>query len=138
LPGGRAAPEDADLAATAARETREEVGIDVGRHGALLGALDDLAPRSERLPGIVVSPYVFAVAPGVEATPNHEVQAALWVSVDELADPASAVEYLHELGDGTTLPFPAFGARGNVVWGMTHRILSGFLELYADAVGRGE
>lgn len=134
LPGGRAAPEDAGLAATAARETREEVGIDVEAGGRLLGALDDLVPRSERLPGIVVSPYVFAVPPDARATPNHEVQAALWVAVGELLDPAAAVEYLHEMGDGTTLPFPALGARGNVVWGMTHRILTGFLELYAGAL----
>ncbi|MBD0320648.1 MAG: NUDIX domain-containing protein, partial [Gemmatimonadetes bacterium] len=37
LPGGRADPRDRDAAATAARETLEEVGIDVVRGGRFLG-----------------------------------------------------------------------------------------------------
>ena len=41
------------------------------------------------------------------------------------------VRNLHELGEGGTLSFPAFDAGGHVVWGMTHRILTDFLELYA-------
>jgi 8-oxo-dGTP pyrophosphatase MutT (NUDIX family) len=137
LPGGRAQPGDADLAATAAREASEEVGIDPAREGRLLGALDDLAPRSARLPSVVVSPFVFAVGPGAEAAPNHEVQTALWISVRELLEPDAVTEYLHELADGATLTFPAFDARGYVVWGMTHRILTGFLELYAQAAAEG-
>ena len=43
LPGGRAEPRDADLLATAVRETREEVAVDLG--GAeRLGILDDIYP----------------------------------------------------------------------------------------------
>ncbi len=134
LPGGRAAPGDADAAATAARETLEEVGIDVRAGGALLGALDAVLPRSERAPRITVAPFVFAVEAGAEAVPNHEVQAALWVPLAELLEPGAATEYLYELHDGTTMTFPAVGARGHVVWGLTHRILTGFLELYAAVV----
>lgn len=133
LPGGRAQAGDADLAATAARETREEVSIDVAAHGRLLGELDELAPRSVRIPTIVVSPFVFHVEPGVRASPNHEVQTAAWVPVDELLRPDAVTHYLHELGDGNTLTFPALDARGWVVWGMTHRILMEFLELYAQS-----
>jgi hypothetical protein len=55
------------------------------------------------------------------------------VRVDELLHPDAATEYLHDLADGNTLSFPAFDARGQVVWGMTHRILAGFLELYAQS-----
>jgi 8-oxo-dGTP pyrophosphatase MutT (NUDIX family) len=133
LPGGRHQAEDADLAATAARETREEVGIDVQADGRLLGELDELAPRSARIPSIVVSPFVYAVRPGVQAAPNHEVQAALWLPVSELLHPDAGTEYQHALADGSTLAFPAYDARGSVVWGMTHRILAGFLELYAQS-----
>ena len=58
LPGGRAAPSDPDPVATAARESAEEVGIDPARAGRLLGALDEVAPRSTRGPaGLVVSPF---------------------------------------------------------------------------------
>ena len=131
LPGGRASAADQDAAATAARETLEEVGIDVRRDGRLLGPLDVLTPMSGRAPQITVSPFVFAVAAGSEAVPNHEVALALWVPLEELAEPGAATEYLHQLDDGTTFRFPAFGARGHVVWGLTHRILTAFLELYA-------
>jgi len=134
LPGGRWQRGDGNLATTAARETREEVGIDLWRHGRRLGELDELAPRSARIPSIVVSPFVYHVAAGVEPHPNHEVQEALWVRVDELLHPDAAIEYLHDLADGNTLAFPAYDARGQVVWGMTHRILAGFLELYAQSV----
>jgi 8-oxo-dGTP pyrophosphatase MutT (NUDIX family) len=133
LPGGRCQRGDANLAATAARETREEVGIDLWRHGRRLGELDELAPRSARIPSIVVSPFVYHVTGGAEPRPNHEVQEALWVRVDELLHPDAAIEYLHHLADGNTLAFPAYDARGQVVWGMTHRILAGFLELYAQS-----
>lgn len=134
LPGGRHQADDASLAATAARETREEVGIDVARQGRLLGELDELAPRSARIPSIVVSPFVYRVDDAVEAAPDpREVQAALWVPVDELIRPDAATEHLLDLADGGTMAFPAYDARGSVVWGMTHRILAGFLELYAQA-----
>jgi 8-oxo-dGTP pyrophosphatase MutT (NUDIX family) len=138
LPGGRWQPGDADAAATAARETLEEVGIDVVAHGRRLGELDELAPRSARIPSMVVSPFVYQVTGRAEPRPNHEVQAALWVAVDELLHPDAATEYLHDLADGGTLAFPAYDARGHTVWGMTHRILAGFLELYAQsAAGLG-
>src|SRR5512140_2740439 len=42
LPGGRQHPSDPDLAATVARETHEEVGIDLITHGQMLGQLDEL------------------------------------------------------------------------------------------------
>ncbi|HEX5726307.1 MAG TPA: CoA pyrophosphatase [Longimicrobiaceae bacterium] len=134
LPGGRADPRDADAAATAVRETREEVGIDLDAHGRLLGVLDEVAPRSGA-PRIAVTPFVFAVEPGVEPVPNHEVQAAVWIPVGELSDPGTTVEYLHELAGGATLRFPAYGTRGYVIWGLTHRILTRFLELHAQAAG---
>ena len=135
LPGGRAAPDDADAAATAAREAREEVGIDVAAHGRLLGVLDEVAPRSSG-GRIAVTPVVFEVAPHLEAVPDpREVETALWISVAELADPGAAAEHLYELAGGTTLRFPAFGTRGYVIWGLTHRILTRFLELYAPGDG---
>lgn len=135
FPGGRWQPGDGTLAITAARETREEVGIDLWRNGHRLGELDALAPRSARIPSIVVSPFVYHVRGAAEPRPDpREVQAALWVPVHELLHPDAATEYLHDLGAGNTLSFPAYDARGQVVWGMTHRILAGFLELYAQSV----
>jgi 8-oxo-dGTP pyrophosphatase MutT (NUDIX family) len=135
LPGGRAAASDASLAATAVRETREEVAIDLDRDGRLLGELDQMAPRSVRIPSIVVAAFVFHLQTGIEPRPNHEVQEAVWVPVRQLLQPEAMTEYLHELAEGPPLAFPAFDAQGYIVWGLTHRILSGFLELYAGAMG---
>lgn len=137
LPGGRMQEGDADLRQTAARETREEVGIDVSAGGRLLGELDELAPRSVLLPSVVVSPFVWEVPADAEPVPNHEVQAAEWIPVEALLHPDAATEYLHEIPGATPRRFPAFDARGYVVWGMTHRILAGFLETYALAAASG-
>lgn len=137
FPGGRAQREDPDLVATAARETREEVGIDPAGAGRWLGALDELAPTTG-LPRIVVAPHVFAVPGGAAPTPNHEVAAAFWVPLAELAHPGAATEYLHAVEGGDPLRFPAYGTSGHVVWGMTYRILSRFLELYAAIRTEGE
>jgi len=138
LPGGREQPEDADPAATAARETHEEVGIDLQAHGRLLGPLEPVWPQSSRAPRILVRPFVFW-APGETATvPNHEVDEAVWVPVAELQEPGSVTEHLLEIEGVGPLRFPAFGTRGYVIWGLTHRILTTFLELYAAAEFRRE
>src|SRR3989442_8572178 len=60
LPGGRRGPHDADLAATAIRETNEETGVDLSS-AERLGVLDDLYPRTPTLPPVVVRPFVFAL-----------------------------------------------------------------------------
>src|SRR5688500_9926100 len=61
LPGGRWETQDADLEATAIRETLEETGIDIASEGRVLGALDELHPRTPTLPPIIVRPYVAVV-----------------------------------------------------------------------------
>lgn len=134
LPGGRRDPADRDEQATAVRETREEVGIDLAGRGVALGRLDDLGPRGGA-PRIVVSPFVFGAPAGTVATPNHEVDAAVWIPLRELAHPDAATEFLLETVTGDPRRFPAIGTRGYVIWGMTHRILDGFLALALPAAG---
>src|SRR5215218_7778746 len=68
LPGGRHEPGDPTLEATAVRETFEETGVDLAAHGAPLGTLDEIYPRTPVLPPIVVRPHVFAIARPVELT----------------------------------------------------------------------
>ena len=137
FPGGRADPRDADTIATAVRETLEEVGIDLARDGEWLGALEELHPRSGA-PAISVYPHVFAVPAGTEARPNEEVHRAMWVPLAELASPAAATEHVHEHA-GAKVRFPAYAVGPYVVWGLTYRMLSGFLALSAQLrAGRGD
>jgi 8-oxo-dGTP pyrophosphatase MutT (NUDIX family) len=133
LPGGREQAEDARPADTAARETREEVGIDLGAQGRLLGPLQPVWPQSSRAPRILVRPFVFWAPGDTRTAPNDEVDEAVWVSVAELMEPGAVTEHLLEIEGMGPLRFPAFGTRGYVIWGLTHRILTSFLELYAAA-----
>lgn len=112
------AEDGGDLAA-AIRETREEVGIELGTAGRLLGSLEPVRPLGA-LTRIDVAPFVFAVAPGTEARPNVEVAAAFWVNLDRLADPSARAEYVHPpVGDR----FPALLAGEHTIWGLTYRVL---------------
>ena len=129
LPGGRTQAEDADAVATAVRETREEVGIDLAP-GTFLGGLETVHPLSSRAPRILVRPFVFADGDGVQARPNEEVDVAEWIPLTELLEPGAVTEHLLELEDLGPLRFPAYGARGYVIWGLTHRILTGFLAAF--------
>lgn len=114
LPGGRAEPDDRDLAATARRETEEEVGVVLGPPG---GRLDDVGSRLER---IVVSPFVFTLPerPPVEARPE-EVARTLWVPLEHLRSDAASTHHRF-LG---FLPLPALRYREDVIWGLTYRTL---------------
>ena len=128
FPGGRREPRDRSDRETAERETQEEVGIELERAGRLLGPLQPVAPRAGG-PLIVVTPFVFAVPADVAVTSNHEVAAAFWIPLAQLSEPGAATEYLHALEDGEELRFPAIAYESLVIWGLTHRIMSEFLEV---------
>ncbi len=127
LPGGRSDPEDADLVATAVRETREEVAVNLaGPTAELLGALDDVHPRATVLPAIVVRPFVFAINHRPRVKPGAEVQSAFWVRLPDLVAPAARRDVTLDVR-GVARTFPAFVLGPDVIWGMTERILSSFL-----------
>jgi 8-oxo-dGTP pyrophosphatase MutT (NUDIX family) len=127
FPGGRSSPGDADLAATARRETLEEVGIDLAG-AALLGMLDDLAPRTPVLPPMLVRPFVFALPRSVPLSLNHEVAEARWVPLATLRQPGvyGPTEFRRY---GTLVRTYGYRLELGVLWGMTERILTPLLEL---------
>jgi 8-oxo-dGTP pyrophosphatase MutT (NUDIX family) len=132
FPGGRADPDDVNLVATAIRETREEVGIDLG--GAEhIGALDELqAVGRMRAMELSIAPHVFAITPGeAPLSLSDEVASAHWLPLSVLADPAVQSAYLHE-HEGLRYTFPCIRAGGLVIWGLTHQMLTGFLALLPD------
>ena len=126
LPGGRQDPADRDLLDTAAREAAEEVGIALGR-STCIGVLDDVAPRTPVLPPIAVRPLVFALPEKPLLVLNPEVASAHWVELARLRHPTTIRPYSISLC-GELRTFPAYHIDELVVWGMTERILSGFIQ----------
>ena len=130
LPGGRQQPGDRDLFATAARETREEVGVDLEHTGELLGYLDDLrAIGRGRLLDLIITPSVCVVHAAVTLVPDErEVQGAFWLPLMSLRRGEARGTYRHTI-NGQELEHPAFVYHGHTIWGLTHCILTGFLEV---------
>jgi 8-oxo-dGTP pyrophosphatase MutT (NUDIX family) len=127
FPGGRRDPEDADLLATAIRETREEVGVDLSA-AERLGVLDDMHPRTPVLPPVVVRPFVFGLLERPPMTLSAEVQSAFWASFRALSAPGVLREItIHHRGVSRVLPAYVLGDR--TIWGMTERILTPLLKL---------
>ena len=121
-PGGRMEPQDADLSATAIRETLEETAVDVMRDGRLIGQLDDLSPTTMALPPIVIRPFVAIVRGDVEVVPSEEVALSFWVPVALLiARHPWGTEIVHVRG--TALSVSAFQHGVYTVWGLTERVL---------------
>lgn len=125
LPGGRRDPADQDLLATVARETREEVGVALPPD-RLLGELDDLHPRTPLLPPVVVRPFVFGLGHCPPVHPSGEVALHVWVPLDELASGRTRTEINIP---GRDLRYPAYQVGAHLVWGMTERIITPFIEL---------
>lgn len=127
LPGGRRDPSDTDLEHTARRETEEEVGIALALSSSL-GALDDFAPSTPVLPPVAVRPFIFQLDHRPALTLSDEVDSADWVLLDQLRDPANYFETT-VVARGMEFSRPAYHLPCGVVWGLTERLLTQFLQL---------
>ncbi len=95
--------------------------------GRLLGQLDDVYPRTRRIPAIAISPFVVAVDADVVARTSTEVEHAVWlplrVVVDEEHRGTLKLDVLPER------EFPTIEYGGHVIWGLTLAILRQLEEL---------
>ena len=131
FPGGRRDPDDRDLVATAIRETREEVGLDLDRHGELVTRLPGVqAMTKQGATNLVVVPFVFVVRSEVALTPNEEVAETLWAPLGPLLRGEGAKPFPYEW-NGVVHQLPSYDVEGRIVWGLTHRML----EALRDATG---
>lgn len=118
FPGGHKDHADRDLLATAIREAREEVGIDLQEH-ELLGELPVMYSRTRRVP---VASYVFQLKADVVVQSNDEVAESFWVPLSTLKGiTVSRSEVRVEEGK---LNVEAYVYNGNVIWGLTFRIIN--------------
>jgi 8-oxo-dGTP pyrophosphatase MutT (NUDIX family) len=122
FPGGRAEPDDTDLAGTALREAAEEVALDVAAAGVrVIGALERF--------WIPVSNYevtpVLALAerpPDLTASPD-EVASIITPRVAAFL-PGAPFEIVERTVRGWQLRYGAYQVDGLSVWGATARVLS--------------
>ncbi|MGH7584064.1 MAG: NUDIX hydrolase [Gemmatimonadales bacterium] len=130
LPGGRRHTSDADLLATAMRETREETGIALMRSWCR-AELDDLIPLTPTLPPIMVRPFVFVAPAAGEPMPNTEVVTANWQPLSRLM---AAGVYGNRTVDVRGAPRNVAGYQldEGFLWGMTERILSPVLSRWKE------
>ncbi len=135
LPGGSLEEADDGLLAAAIRETHEETGLRLESHGEVLGRLVAARPLGVRLPVVTIWPFVFRAAPGAVArVGSREVASVHWFRVADLADEANRGSYLWREG-GLVRAFPCVRLEGRVIWGLTYRILTGFLEVVMRNAG---
>ena len=128
LPGGRAELHDTDLLATAARETHEEIGIDLLREGRFLGQLPLIKPANPRLPQIEITPLVALAPPQVSFQLSEEVDDLFWLPIEPLKRDGLSDVYEMKFGD-LVKKWPAYPSKLGPIWGITERILTDFLNL---------
>ncbi len=123
FPGGKMQDGDGSARGTAARETREEVGIDLDGASDFLGYGQVATTHTGTMD---VVPSVFSLRHQVEIRPNEEVASFRWIGLEELLAPGA--RYTYQFGsDGGVVQMPAYAVGGYVVWGLTYRILSAML-----------
>lgn len=129
FPGGHAEAADAGLLAVAVREVLEEVGVDLGRGGRVLGRLPTLGPQSVHLPPLDVTPFVALAPEGAAVHPDPaEVERATWLPLASLKL-AGLSEVVRRVFKGEQREWQAYPSPLGPIWGITERILTGFLAL---------
>jgi 8-oxo-dGTP pyrophosphatase MutT (NUDIX family) len=122
FPGGRRDADDADLIATALRETHEEVGLPP-ESVELIGALE---PIPTVVTGYAIHPFVGIVPSNFRWTPSHREVAAV---IDlPLSAVAAGYERRRLVRRGTTIRTDTYVVDEHMIWGATARIVSDLLE----------
>lgn len=114
FPGGRMEPGDADICATALRETHEEIGLSPEQ----VDVAGFLAPMPT-ITGYAVTPVVGLVGPDLELVPDPvEVDLIFEVPLDFLMDPANRRQGQRELY-GVMVPIVEYRYGDQRIWGAT-------------------
>jgi len=128
FPGGKRDPGDESLLATAVRETREEIALEL-EPAACLARLGDVVARTR---DTRVAQFVFALDDGAAriAVPNDEVTAILWVPLARLAASEAHATFALSTVQGT-VETPCVRLDERVLWGMTYRMAQQLIQALA-------
>ncbi len=125
FPGGRRDPGDADLRATALRETQEEIGLDP----ATVELGEELPATDTFVTDYRVHPFVGRIPHPAELDlrPNPaEVETILTFSLEVLGE---SYEIRRLIRRGVPIHTPTYEVEGHLIWGATARILGDFLSI---------
>jgi 8-oxo-dGTP pyrophosphatase MutT (NUDIX family) len=124
FPGGRMEESDTDIAVTALRETREEVGIDEA-HVSIIGYLEPMPTVT----GYAVTPVVGLVDGAVELTIDRtEVEYAFEVPLAFLTEGDNHRMVAREW-QGLSFSMVEFHFEGQRIWGATAQMLLRFINI---------
>jgi 8-oxo-dGTP pyrophosphatase MutT (NUDIX family) len=136
FPGGRLEADEKHPRQAAERETKEELGIDLGQSD-YLGRLDDIYGAT--LP-ILVSCFVFKLNADQHLQPNHEIAEIFWFNLMQLLEVKR-----HHMANfnyrGQQITHPAVDLLGpgqTVLWGITYRLVRSFFAIFDRPFGHGE
>ncbi len=125
FPGGRHDAGDADLLATALRETHEEIGL-APSLVEVWGRLDEIETF---VTGFAITPFVGLIPPPANPKPNpDEIAEILTVPLAAFLDPAN-LRVEHVVREGISLELVYYENLSHLVWGATARIIRGLVEL---------
>jgi 8-oxo-dGTP diphosphatase len=124
LPGGKRELNDVSLEDTAVRETLEETSVTLTKC-QFLGVLG--AVQSEPKPDFKILPFVVLLEGEPRLKLNKaELETFVWVPYEEVVQSKGTVQF--SFGE-----VPAYIFAEGIVWGITFRILSQFIEAVEEA-----
>ena len=125
LPGGKIEAIDVDLAQTALRETKEELGI----LSEKINIIGKLTPLFIPVSGFDVHPYVGVITEKPDWNPDlNEVSYLIETSISELASAAVIKSEMRQLF-GNELEVPFYHLHNEKIWGATAMMISEFLQI---------
>lgn len=131
FPGGKWEASDDDLAATALRESSEEVGL-------RLSSVELLAtlPQTSTRQGVLVTPFVARLDSTAELQANpDELESVFTVPLKYLlSDPSIRTDVFMQ--DDREWRIPVFQYEGHTIWGFTAAVIVDFLNsVFAAGIG---
>ncbi|MBT7625431.1 MAG: CoA pyrophosphatase [Proteobacteria bacterium] len=131
FPGGRASPLDKSPAHVAERETSEEVGLDINESERIGSLPQRVIERKDLKGNLTLSPIVYYIeskkAEKAIALQKAEVAHVFWVPLSHLFNEDFVTEIEYPMG-GQLRNFPGITHYGEVIWGLTLRVLQSFSE----------
>ncbi|MBS7619679.1 CoA pyrophosphatase [Candidatus Bathyarchaeota archaeon] len=122
LPGGKKHSSDERLKDTVLRETREETGIDL-KKCFFLGTMRDVESNIKKR--MLVQPFVFLCESQPEVVLNEELCSFFWIPINDL-EKSRCQAKIREL------EVPALKVRGEVIWGLTYRMIENLLGIIKE------